>query len=504
MAVMHGSIQQGSDGAVQPRIVIAGGGVAALEAVLALRALAGPGVVIDLICPDRAFTHRPLTVLEPFDLPSMATVDLEAFCAEQDVTFHRARLAELETGERTVRTDEGEVIGYDRLLLATGARACDALPGAMTFRPTDDAMSLRGALDHVDYGLARSIAFVAPDPDAWLVPLYELAFMTRAQLDAHGCRDAQVTIITAESAPLAALGPATADTVGLALARTHIALRTRERAVAVEDRAVVLDDGQRIPADHVMTLPRMQGVPIPGLPHDADGFVQIDAQARVVGSNDVYAAGDMTAGFPKQGGIASRQADAAVEQMLASLGFDVQPHPFSAVLEGLLLTDASFDALDPADAEGLAVPTKILARYLAPYLAGRAGDDARDGLSGISVGGPLLHGEGHDPRATNPALSLSLPRGADPALLRAFVDGELGALASDDEGLELLRDSTLRYLTAGGNVEAVAAATGRVPATVRADLRHAEELLGHPLAERQFHVRLALELAARESAGVAA
>lgn len=495
IAAMHGNEQQGSGGASSPRIVIAGGGVAALEAVLALRALADGHVDIELICPDPAFSYRPLTVLQAFDLPASTSLDLAPFCAQTGVHLRPERLRSVDTDAHEVVTESGDVVSYDRLLVATGARAGESIRGATVFLPSHDAQALRGALDHIDYGQARSLAFVAPDPDAWLVPLYELAFLARARLDANGSREASITVATAEDAPLQALGPITSDTVALALARHRIALRTGARATAAENRAVVLDDGARIPADHVVTLPRMSGAPVPGLPHDADGFIEIDGFARVRGAEDVYAAGDMTAGATKQGGVAARQADAAAESMLASLGFDVEAHPFSPVLEGLMLTGATFDLLASGDFEALAPPAKLVARYLAPYLAnmGAATGDRR--LNGIPVGGPPLHGAGHDPRATNPDLAIRLPRGSDPALLRAFVDGELGALADGGERNDAVRDAARRYLQSGGNVEAVAGATGRDIVEIREDLRRAEELLGRPLGERQFQVRLALELA---------
>ena len=49
------------------RVLIAGGGVAALEATLALRALAGDRVEIELLAPDVNFLYRPLSVAEPFE-----------------------------------------------------------------------------------------------------------------------------------------------------------------------------------------------------------------------------------------------------------------------------------------------------------------------------------------------------------------------------------------------------------------------------------------------------
>lgn len=152
---MHGSTGQGSGGAAAPRIVIAGGGVAALEAVLALWALAGPEVEIDLICSDREFHHRPLTVLEPFDLPPTTTVDLAQFCAEHGKHLRPDRPRSVDAGAHVAHTDRGETVPYDRLLVATGARPGDALPSAMAFNPSHDGMSMRGALDHVDYGQAE-------------------------------------------------------------------------------------------------------------------------------------------------------------------------------------------------------------------------------------------------------------------------------------------------------------------------------------------------------------
>jgi sulfide:quinone oxidoreductase len=48
------------------RVLVAGGGVAALETVLALRSLAQDRVQVTLLAPERDFVYRPLTVSEPF------------------------------------------------------------------------------------------------------------------------------------------------------------------------------------------------------------------------------------------------------------------------------------------------------------------------------------------------------------------------------------------------------------------------------------------------------
>lgn len=49
-------------------VLIAGGGVAALELMLALRALAERRVEIELLSAEHEFGYRPWGVAEPFDV----------------------------------------------------------------------------------------------------------------------------------------------------------------------------------------------------------------------------------------------------------------------------------------------------------------------------------------------------------------------------------------------------------------------------------------------------
>ena len=132
----------------------------------------------------------------------------------------------------------------------------------------------------------------------------------------------------------------------------------------------------------MITLPDLVGRRITDLPQDAVGFIAVDAHGRVPGADSVYAAGDVT-NFPlKQGGLATQQADAAVEAMLAALGLPIVPRPFEPVLKGVLYTDREPTYLRAAsDGRGAAPrayalwwpPSKIAGRHLAPYLAIRGG-----------------------------------------------------------------------------------------------------------------------------------
>ena len=65
-----------------------------------------------------------------------------------------------------------------------------------------------------------------------------------------------------------------------------------------------------VAAERVVSLPRLEGLRILGIPQDDDGFIGTDLSGRVRGLEDVYAAGDITDYPVKQGGIATQQADA--------------------------------------------------------------------------------------------------------------------------------------------------------------------------------------------------
>lgn len=358
----------------RPRVVIAGGGVAALEAVLALRAQLADTVQIHLVAPQPHFDYVPLSVMEPFGAIESPRVELLAFCESQGVLLHPDRLTTVDPEARTAWTSEGAALPYDALLLAHGCRHEQGLRGSVRFSGHDDVVRLTGAIDHTEFAEASRIAFVVTDPQAWNLPLYELALLTRARLDEHGIRAAEVTILTPEDNPVELLGETASDTMHMLLARTGIQIRTGVEPLRAEDRAVVLASGERIEADHVVSLPHNVGIPIDGIPHDRDGFIPVDWHSRVIGVKGVYAAGDVVSGFPKQGGLAARQADAAAEAIAADLGAGNRPKPFEPILQAVLLTGDEPAAVVAAHETGDGTwqpPSKIAARHLTRYLGTR-------------------------------------------------------------------------------------------------------------------------------------
>ena len=364
-----------------PRVVIAGGGVAALEACLALRErLSAADLDITLLSPGERFDYRPLSVLEPFRGVSRWSLSLATFAADQDVTVIHDALTAVGPHARVAVTGAGEEVPYDLLLIATGAHDADALHGALTFRGADQGQTIRELLDTKP----QSIAFVAPPGATWPIPIYELALLSAAELRRGGAAT-EVRLVTPEEAPLALFGARASEFATQLLSRCGVDLVTSARAFAVRDGRIELSDGRVLDAEHVIALPRILGRRIEGVPRDDEDFIPIDEHAHVEGMAHVYAAGDV-ANFPvKHGGLAAQQADAAAEAMLAELGLPIVPRPFDPVVQGVLFTDdepaylqarLTQDAGPPSDPRAYSLwwpPSKIAGRYLSPYLAIRAG-----------------------------------------------------------------------------------------------------------------------------------
>jgi sulfide:quinone oxidoreductase len=198
----------------------------------------------------------------------------------------------------------------------------------------------------------------------------------------------EISLITPEEQPLDLFGDRAAAGVRELLEQRGIDVRTSSYASTERPGWLRLSPGDRsIQADAIVTLPRLTGPLIRGIPCTKDGFIRTDACGRVFTCERVYAVGDAT-DFPvKQGGLAAQQADAAAAAIAADLGASAEPQPFHPILHAALLTggrprylqadisgrdgDDSTISLDPL----WWPPNKLCARYLGPYLSGRRGEE---------------------------------------------------------------------------------------------------------------------------------
>jgi sulfide:quinone oxidoreductase len=364
------------------QVVIAGGGVAALEATLALRALAREPVSIELIAPEPEFVYRPLAVTEPFRVGETRRFPLGRLVEAAGGTLRQDSVASVDPADRVVRTGGGNELAYDALLVALGARPRETLPNTLLFSGPESVPSLAAVLEQAVDGELRRIVFALPAGVTWPLPLYELALLTSSYLSEHCATGIALALVTPEERPLALFGAEASERIAELLAIRGITCHARTTPIAFEDGVLRVAPDGRVEADCVIALPRLQGPALTGLPSDTDGFLPIDRLCHVGSEPDVYAAGDATQ-FPlKQGGIAAQQADVAATDIAGRVGSTVEPTPFRPVLRGLLLTGmaARFLRSEPGTAESEIdtealwwPPAKIVGRYLAPFLAEKLG-----------------------------------------------------------------------------------------------------------------------------------
>jgi sulfide:quinone oxidoreductase len=358
-------------------VLVAGGGVAALEAAIALREVAADLVDVELLSPDEYFVYRPLAVTLPFDETEAVRFQLTGLARELGASVIRGALTGIDAWRHRAYTSTNHDIEYDVLLIACGALPLPSVKGAMTFRGPSDADVVRGVLNEIADGDARSVAFVVPWGPAWPLPAYDLALLAGSQVE-----DAvALWVVTPEKEPLQLFGRPASAAVRELLAARGVGLRTDAYAETFVDGRLELVPDEPLEVDRVIALPRLAGAPLDGIPQTVDGFIPVDDHGRVHGVADVYAAGDITSFPVKHGGLATQQALVAAEMIAAQAGADVEPQPFRPVVHGLLLTGSEPRFLrrelhGTGENEPVATsealwwpPAKIAGRYLGPFLA---------------------------------------------------------------------------------------------------------------------------------------
>lgn len=361
----------------KPHVLIAGGGVAAVEALLALADAAGDRVTISMLMPEPALEIRALAVAIPFAKGhEHRRFPLGPLAARCGARILEGRLAQVVPEDRCVITEQAERIAYDALIVAVGARPRPAYQQVMTFGA--EPLLINGLLADIEEGYSKRIAFVVPPGVAWPLPAYELALMTRKQATAMGL-DPEITVVTPEASPLAVFGRSASVKVAALLEEAGVDVCAGAHAtIGPSGRIGLAPSGEVLEPQRIVALPVIEGPRIAGLPHDQDGFVPIDGFTRVLDRPGVYCVGD-AANYPiKQGGLATQQADVAALHIAAQSGSRVTPKPFQPVLRGRLMTGGAEQFFvkelhrpsgRTSDTPLWWPPTKVSGRYLTPWLS---------------------------------------------------------------------------------------------------------------------------------------
>jgi sulfide:quinone oxidoreductase len=375
----------------RPHVLIAGGGVAGLETLLALRALAADRVDITILAPDLKFVNRSMSAQQPFTVQRGRGLRLEATAADLGARWHRGTLDRVVHAQHRAVTRAGDELAYDTLVLALGAHPKSEWQSedVLTYKGGRDGPNYRLLLHQLREGRVEKVAFVKPAGPSWPLPLYDLALMTAADCAAHGRPEIELSLITPEEEPLGIFGSLASASIRAILGESGVTLDTCSYGKPGSRGRLDISPGHRsLAVDRIVTEPRLVGPSLRGIPSGHEGFIHTDAHGRVPGLDDVFAAGDATTFPVKQGGLAAQQADAAAEAIAAAAGAQIDPQPFRPVLRGTLLTggptrylraDISGGAGDDSTVSDEALwwpPNKLCGRYLAPYLSSKTGEAA--------------------------------------------------------------------------------------------------------------------------------
>ena len=324
-------------GAVAPRVrhvVIVGAGAAGSAAAEMLRRCGFDGRVT--VVDEESGS--------PYDRPNLSKDYLagnapeewiplrpDGFYAEHRIDVVRARATRLDPAARRLEIEGREPIGYDALLLATGAEPVHLdLPG--------------GDAPHVHYlrSLADSRAIVAATKQAKHAVVVGASFIGLETAASLRARDLEVHVVAPDAVPLErVMGRALGDFIKALHEEKGVQFHLGRKPARIEKDAVVLDDGTRIGADLVVigvgVRPRLALAEQAGL--TLDRGVVVDEQLRTSAAG-VWAAGDIARWPDPHTGerirvehwvVAQRMGQAAARNILgASERFDDVPFFWSA------------------------------------------------------------------------------------------------------------------------------------------------------------------------------
>jgi NADH dehydrogenase FAD-containing subunit len=315
----------------KPRVVVLGGGFGGLEAAFSIRSRLGDRVEVELISDRDTFLFKPNLIYVPFGLkPDRLLTPINAVCKNRGVIYINAAVTEIDLLHHTVRAD-GQWIGYDYLIVATGpGTRRNEIPGfdenARTVWNPDKASQLHeGFQQLLETARAKQrnrVLFLVPPNNRYSPPIYELALMLDTWLRQKKARNqTKIALATFEQNYIQDFGPRLDFHMTEEFARRDIDGHKKLAVEHVHGATAAFASGTQLRFDLLVSMPPHSGTSsFPGLPCDERGFIRTDlATRKVLGCENVFAVGDV-ADFPvKQAYLAKLQADAAAEQVAASV-----------------------------------------------------------------------------------------------------------------------------------------------------------------------------------------
>jgi sulfide:quinone oxidoreductase len=306
-------------------ILILGAGTAGTEAAVVLKR-SMRGARITVVDVDDTHIYQPGQLFLPFgDYAPEQLVKPRSSFIPDGVELVLSPVDSVDTQTQQVRLADGRRLGYDQLVIATGAHPSpDLLPGFSTtpgvhhFYSIDAAMALKEALAGMTSGKLL-VGIGGAQLKCPVAPL-EFALLADAQLKTMGVRDdVEITFFT----PLRGAFPRATCSIALAyvLLDRGIPLEGLFHASQITDGAITSTDGRTLEFDLLVAAPPHVGADFirrSGL-GDELGFIPVDpGTTQAIGYDNVWVLGDAGATeAPKAGTVATYQMSAFAKNIRA-------------------------------------------------------------------------------------------------------------------------------------------------------------------------------------------
>lgn len=294
----------------KPKVVVIGAGFAGISAI---KELAAAGAEVTLIDRNIYSTFQPLLYqvatggLNPGDV----AYPVRAATYRHDVRFRHGTVEKIDREGKAVLLDDGTKIGYDFLIIATGATVNHfGVPGAadhsLSLYTRRDAISVRDRIMSDLEKLAaeggdRDLSLVVVGGGATGVEMAgTLAELRNAGLSAGfpeiDSKRVHVVLVEQMSELLGPFHPKLRSYTLKQLRKRGVDVRLDATIEEVRDSAVLLKSGEEIPADVTIWA---AGIAAPasvagwGLPQGRGGRIKVSGDLRVEGSEEIFATGDI-------------------------------------------------------------------------------------------------------------------------------------------------------------------------------------------------------------------